>query len=301
MNELQVTVNQTPGVIRWNFEELKTELAAQMDQYKAIVYTDDNVGDAKRDVAALRKLSKAVNDRKIEIKKKCLEPYEAIEAQAKELMSLIDEPIALINAKVNDYEKRRREARKAKIMDAMHKAFEDLPADIRKRLEFKTYDPRWENATATEKSYRDAIQKAHDEVVDALRLLQNVDEDYRDEVMEAYKIDLDATRAMLKAQELAKQKERLLERERQRQELERLRLEQAKKAEEAKAVEQKQEPHVTEQAAPTQTVPVQEPARQESEETDGKSVYTILFRGTKEQMNKVLSYIKYVGADYQVR
>ena len=75
----------------------------------------------------------------------------------------------------------------------------------------------------------------------------------------------------------------------------------SQQAEEAKAVEQKQEPHVTEQAAPTQTVPVQEPARQESEETDGKSVHTILFRGTKEQMNKVLSYIKYVGADYQVR
>ena len=100
MNELQVIVRQTPGVITWNYEDLRAALKAQMDEYKSIVYTDDNVDDARKDVAKLRALRKAVNDRKIEIKNNCLEPYKIIEAQAKELMGLIDEPIELISQNV---------------------------------------------------------------------------------------------------------------------------------------------------------------------------------------------------------
>ena len=50
--------------------------------------------------------------RRIEIKKKCLEPYDVIEEQARELKALIGEPIRLISEKVDDYEDRRKAAKK---------------------------------------------------------------------------------------------------------------------------------------------------------------------------------------------
>ena len=37
MNELQVVVKQQVGKINWNFEELKTALAAEMEKYTGIV------------------------------------------------------------------------------------------------------------------------------------------------------------------------------------------------------------------------------------------------------------------------
>ena len=303
MNELQVTVNQTPGVITWNFDELKNALAAQMDEYKAVVYTDDTIAAAQADVASLRKLSKAVNARKIEIKNKCLEPYEIIEKQAKELIGLIDEPIQLISEKIDDYEKRRRAAKKEKIMQVMSDAFADLPADIRKRLECKTYDSRWENKTATEKSYRDAIRQAHDETVDALRILGNVDEDFRETVMTVYKVDLNMTAAMMKAQELQRQKEIVLERERQRREQEERMKEREKMLQEAEA-KKAADPVVNEPVKEEPKEPEKpqlEVVQEETKSVDDKHVTTILFRGTDEQLKKVVGYIRYIGGECQLK
>lgn len=71
MNELQVNVTQKPGAVQWNFEELVNALQAQMQQYEAMVYTEDTVKDAKADVAALRKLRSEVESRRKEIRNKC--------------------------------------------------------------------------------------------------------------------------------------------------------------------------------------------------------------------------------------
>ena len=93
MNELQVVVKQQVGKINWNFEELKTALAAEMEKYTGIVYDDDSIADAKNTVAYLRKLKDSVEERRKEVKKECLKPYDDMEKQVKELTQLIDEPI----------------------------------------------------------------------------------------------------------------------------------------------------------------------------------------------------------------
>ena len=88
--KFEVVVQQKVGVIEWNFEQLKAALAEKMKEYEGLVYTEDNVKVAKTDIADLRKLKKEISDRRIEIKNRCLEPYEVIEKQAAELTDLID-------------------------------------------------------------------------------------------------------------------------------------------------------------------------------------------------------------------
>mgnify|MGYP002580419924 FL=1 len=102
MNELQVKVQQTPGTVTWNYEDLKKAITNALEVYKTTEYDDSNIGQAKKDRAMLNNLSKSVNARKIEIKKKCLEPYELIEIQAKELMAIIQEPIAVIDERLTE-------------------------------------------------------------------------------------------------------------------------------------------------------------------------------------------------------
>ena len=302
MSELQVTVKQTPGIITWNFEELKHELAEQMKSYKAVVYTDENIGDAKSNIAALRKLRKAVDSRRVEIKNKCLEPYAVIEEQARELIGLIDEPIALIDKKVKDYDTRRRAAKKEKIMKYMASVFADFPEDIRKRLECKTYDSRWENATASDKMYKDAIKAAHDNTADALRILKNIDEDFRETVMNVYKVDLNMTAAMMKAQEMQRQKELVIERERKRreQELERQKLETVAPKDSQATEDINPDPVKADQDIPK---PVQPPLRtaqaQPAEHEDGIMEKVLRIHGNENQIAHILGYIKYTGATYE--
>lgn len=40
MNELQVSAQPQPGVINWNFEEIKARCKQEMETYKKLVFTD---------------------------------------------------------------------------------------------------------------------------------------------------------------------------------------------------------------------------------------------------------------------
>lgn len=233
MEELQVNVTQKPGAVQWNFEELSNALRAEMKKYEAIVYTDDAITTAKADVAILRKLRKTVEDRRKEIKDKCLEPYSVIEKQAKQLTSLIDEPIKKINEQITAYTEEQRQKKKKEILAYMTEKFADLPEQVAVKLRFKIYDTKWENATATKKAYKETIDKAHDATLADLAIMEGVDPDYKDAAMEAFLKDLRLQDAMAKAQELQKQKEIVLENERKRREQEQKRIAEEQAAMEA--------------------------------------------------------------------
>ena len=148
MNELQVVVQQTPGTVTWNYEDLKKAITDALVVFKTTDYDASNIGQAKKDRAMLNALSKSVNARKIEIKKKCLEPFELIDSQAKELMAIIQEPIAVIDERLTEYENARKKKARAVILEYMEKAFEGIEQEIADKAKESLYDVRWENATA---------------------------------------------------------------------------------------------------------------------------------------------------------
>lgn len=95
--------------IEWNNEEIKKEVSAKVSYYKDLVYTDEQIKDAKADRATLNKFVTALEDKRKEIKKQCLAPYEAFERQMKEIVAIVQEPIALIDAQVKGYEEKQKQ------------------------------------------------------------------------------------------------------------------------------------------------------------------------------------------------
>ena len=89
MQEIELLVSTENGSIVTNIEVIKKHIAAGLEEYKHMVFTEETKKEAKATVADLRKLKKEVNARKIEVKKRYMAPYEDFETQAKELMSLI--------------------------------------------------------------------------------------------------------------------------------------------------------------------------------------------------------------------
>lgn len=255
MNELQVIVQQTPGVISWNFEELKAALRERLDEYKKMVYDDSSIKTAKDDLAMLRKLRKAVEDKRKEIKNDCLKPYnDTIEPQAGELTALIDEPIELIDKRVKEFEAEQKSKRKQAILAYMSNAFAELPAAVAKKAEFKVYDTRWENATAKEKDWKAAIDAFRDDVKRSLDVIEGVDEEFREEARSIYAQNLELSAAMSRVQDLQAQKQRILEAERQRQEAE-----ERRKADEARQKAEAEARRKAEEAAAAAAMPAAAP------------------------------------------
>ena len=75
MNEIEVKVTQTAGVIESNFEEIKEALGLQMTAYLELELNEENIKERKADLATLRKIRKAVDDRRKDVKKTFNKPY----------------------------------------------------------------------------------------------------------------------------------------------------------------------------------------------------------------------------------
>ena len=298
MNELQVVVKQQVGKINWNFEELKTALAAEMEKYTGIVYDDDSIADAKNTVAYLRKLKDSVEERRKEVKKECLKPYDDMEKQVKELTQLIDEPINTIAKQVKDYEEEQRKKKKEEILAYMKEAFTELPETVASKLKSKIYDSKWENKSTTKKTWQTAVNTALENTKGDLNILDGIEEDFRKDAKKVYEKNLVLSEALSKVQELRKQKEMILDRERQKRERE----EAPKpvtsaepKTEMGKAIESI-ERHAYQQAV---TGTIANPVTQQPGLSGGKKIWTIQVRGNEEQHKKILDYIKFVGAEYR--
>ena len=155
MYDLELAVSQDLGKITANFDEIKTALAGQLEEYKDKEFTEDKKKDAKEDLASLRKLKKSVDDRRKEVKKMYMKPYDDFEAKVKELIGLIDEPIKLIDYQVKSFEANRVKARKEEIK----KVYEELvPDELQDYIPLeRIYGPKWDNTTTTMKSIKTEI------------------------------------------------------------------------------------------------------------------------------------------------
>lgn len=155
MYDLELAVSQDLGKITANFDEIKTALAGQLEEYKDKEFTEDKKKDAKEDLASLRKLKKSVDDRRKEVKKVYMKPYDDFDAKVKELIGLIDEPIKLIDYQVKSFEANRVKARKEEIK----KVYEELvPDELQDYIPLeRIYGPKWDNTTTTMKSIKTEI------------------------------------------------------------------------------------------------------------------------------------------------
>ena len=117
MNEMELITRQEPGLVEfYNFEDLKMILETELVRYQNIAYSEDDLKEAKADQKKLKDLRKAIDDKRKEIKKIYMQPYEIVEAQTKELIALIDAPLKAIgtyldSAKEAEKERKRREIR----------------------------------------------------------------------------------------------------------------------------------------------------------------------------------------------
>lgn len=188
INEYQIT---------WNNQELKEALTAKMEEYNTIVYTADNVKEAKQDKAQLNNLRTAIEDKRKEIKAQCMKPYQTFEKEVKELISLIDEPIGKISEVINEIEEKRIAEKLAEVQGVFFgMEFPDFVTLDR------IADKKWMNATCTMKKIGDEMAAIKLRIETDMKALDSFGE-YAFEAMEEYKNTLDLSAAIRKTQELS--------------------------------------------------------------------------------------------------
>lgn len=212
MNELVLRVDQNPGFIELNFEELGVALDAKLEEYEGAVFTEETKDIAKRELANLRKLRKEFDDVRKSAKKKWMEPYDQFERNMKVLNGKIDSPISLIDSQVKDFEEKQKEEKREKISGL----YQELIGDMGEYLPLeKIYESKWENATTSMKSIKESVTATIDGAKADVDTIKNMQSDAVEKALDIYKESLSISKAVTYVNEYERQKIEIMNREKE--------------------------------------------------------------------------------------
>ena len=283
MLELKILSPQEDGFVReieWNNEEIKAGIAAMMEDYRGLVFTENTVGDAKKDRANLNKLKAAFEDERMRVKKLCMEPYNRFEKQLKEVTVLIDEPAKLIDAQIKEVEQMKREEKRKEVQEL----FKTIGFQKFVTIEMIWYE-KWLNASVplskVESQMKDIMYRIGEEVGTINHL-----QEFSFEALEVYKKTLDLTQAIRKGKELAD-----IQKRKEEARIAREKAEEERKA--AELAEQNAEPVAVTDATEVTTAEDTAPGAPavNTEEENGRDLDFRVW-GTKEQLMALRDYMK---------
>ena len=184
MSEFSVQIKQ-PVIISGNFEEMQQELQNMMQAYAGLEVTEENLPERKKDVATLRKIKTAIEDKRKAVKKDYEKPFKAFESECKKLTGIIDTEINRINADMEVYDKKRI-AEKRKVIDRLYAEnigdYADyLPLAI-------IFRPQWDNKTYSESNIICDIQEAVLTVKTDFRTIDTMCDPWQEECKAVYKV-----------------------------------------------------------------------------------------------------------------
>lgn len=141
--ELKILSPSEDGFVNeivWNADEIAAAVAEKVGYYKNLVYTGDQIVEAKKDRAALNKFISALKAKDREIKTLCLKPYEVFHEKMLQIIKQVEEPAKLIDDQVKGYE----EGQKAVKLDEIRQIYEGKGFQPWVTLD-RILDPKWLN------------------------------------------------------------------------------------------------------------------------------------------------------------
>lgn len=183
MKELNIIINQSQGEITTNFEEIEKSLKLQMSAYENFVVSEDEISIAKGDLAFLRKLSKSIDDRRKEIKKSYLKPYNDFEESCKKLTAIINEPIKTISEQLDLFE----QDRMAKKRERVTALYNEAVGEYVKFLPIENnFNEKWLNKSYSDNDIHFDISEKVTRVKGDLDVIKGLNSEIYDTLIETY-------------------------------------------------------------------------------------------------------------------
>jgi hypothetical protein len=208
INSLKLVISPLKKMeaIKFNYEELKGGLQESLKKYQNLVYTSQNIKEAKDDRATLNALKKSLNDEKIKIKKEFEVPYKDFEDKIKELIELVDKPASEIDKQVKIFE----EAEKVKKRESIENIYAKNIGSYADLIPLQQiYDSRWENKTYKETDIKKEIQDIVKKADSDIKVIAELKSEFEFQIKDTYFRTLDLGQALVEKQRLEKQKELL--------------------------------------------------------------------------------------------
>lgn len=204
-NELEVKIEGVQKITD-NMSEVKEYALETKKYYENLVFTDEQIKEAKDERANINKAVKKVADYRKDIVDKFNKPLEEFVKNAKETESILKEASNSIDVQVKKYE----EEEKQKKKDECEELFNNLVGDLSELITFeKVFDNRWLNKTTKMSEVEQDIKNVIEKVNTGLQAIKELNSEFETELINTFLQDYDLSKAIMKNTQLKAQKEKL--------------------------------------------------------------------------------------------
>lgn len=263
--------------IEWNKDELEAGVRAKIASYENVVYTEDNMKQAKTDRAELNNLVKAIEERRKKVKAIINEPYDTFEKELKEVTALIQEPVGLIDGQIKEFETQQKEAKK-KLIQAV---YDENIGELAQVLPFdKIFDTRYLNATYKLTDATREVKEKIDRVKTDLETIDSMESKFKLQSKDVYIKTLDLSKALAENKRLTDLEEKL----------------EAEKRRKAEESVQNTEESVQETQTPAPAEQAVDPFAQKQEEKRFRTKFCAV--GSRAQLESLIQFMKENNIEY---
>ena len=172
MNELAETTigveMETPEIKITNKEKLDALVDAVVKKYSGIVVTEDTLKECKKTLTELRKLSKELNDKRLEKQRQYETPVKEFKAQIDAYINQINDVISDIKQGTDEFE----EKRKAEKQEAIQNLINEMAGNYGVDPATIEIDKKWLNKTTT-------MKKITEDIANKMKEQQRLDDDWK--------------------------------------------------------------------------------------------------------------------------
>ena len=190
MDNNLIVVKQLP-IIEQQLQAIKSEVTAKVETALSLVCTEDTVKEVKAVRAELNKEFKEFEDRRKEVKKSVLSPYEQFESVYKDCITdVFKKADTELKGKIDSFENELKEQKTAEV-----KAYFDEYLQS-KGIDFVTFEKANINVTlsASMKSLKEQGKAFIDRICEDLSLIDT--QDHKDEILYEYKQSLNVSNSI---------------------------------------------------------------------------------------------------------
>ena len=199
-----------------NIAEAKQYALDLKEYYSKLVFTPEQLSEAKDERAGINKIVKNIADYRKNIIAEFKKPIEVFESTAKETEKILKETADFVDVQVKKFENEEKDKKKIEIQKIFDNTVEELKDII--SLE-KIFDDKWLNKGSKLTSIETEIKEKLDSIRSGINAIEELHSEFELELKNTYLQDFDLSKAIVKNNQLKEQKEILSKVEEKKEEI----------------------------------------------------------------------------------
>lgn len=195
-----------PAMLNWNNAELMAQVKTLLTQYEGIVYSEEQIGEAKKDKAQLNAFIKALNDERIRIGKIYTSPLDRFKSEVDEVIKAVKGVYEHIDAQVKEYDQARQEEKQREIIGYWRETVGEFAECIPYE---RVHCPKWLNVSVKMSAIKKDIDAIIEDARQAMTVIEGLHSEDEATIKAYYFRTLSLSDALTGSEQLKKEREQV--------------------------------------------------------------------------------------------